>query len=56
MSSVSQTFMKLFRGSSGAETIPAQGSQKLTRRSSVISQLGVRRRPLHPRPGIDLSD
>jgi SAM-dependent methyltransferase len=39
MSSVSQTFMKLFRGSSGPETIPAQGSQKLTRRSSGLGEL-----------------
>ncbi len=39
MSSVSQTFMKLFRGSSGPETIPAQGSQKLTRRSSGLGKL-----------------
>ena len=39
MSSVSQTFMKFFRGSSGAETIPAQGSQKLTRRSSGLGEL-----------------
>jgi SAM-dependent methyltransferase len=31
--------MKLFRGSSGAETIPAQGSQKLTRRSSGLGEL-----------------
>jgi SAM-dependent methyltransferase len=39
MSSVSQTFMKFFRGSSGPETIPAQGSQKLTRRSSGLGGL-----------------
>jgi len=39
MSSVSQTFMKLFRGSSGPETIPAQGSQKFTRRSSGLGEL-----------------
>jgi SAM-dependent methyltransferase len=39
MSSVSQTFMKLFRGSSGPETVPAQGSQKLTRRSSGLGEL-----------------
>ena len=39
MSSVSQTFMKLFRGSSGPETIAAQGSQKLTRRSSGLGEL-----------------
>jgi SAM-dependent methyltransferase len=31
--------MKFFRGSSGAETIPAQGSQKLIRRSSGLSEL-----------------
>jgi SAM-dependent methyltransferase len=39
VSSVSQTFMKFFRGSSGPETIPAQGSQKLIRRSSGLSEL-----------------
>src|SRR5271155_4402858 len=39
MSSVSQTFMKLFRGSSGPEALPAQGSQKLTRRSSGLGEL-----------------
>jgi SAM-dependent methyltransferase len=39
MSSVSQNFMKLFRGSSGPETIPEQGSQKLTRRSSGLGEL-----------------
>jgi SAM-dependent methyltransferase len=39
MSSVSQNFMKLFRGSSGPETLPAQGSQKLTRRSSGLGEL-----------------
>ncbi len=39
MSSVSQNFMKLFRGSTGPETIPAQGSQKLTRRSSGLGEL-----------------
>ena len=39
MSSVSQTFMKFFRGSSGPETVPAQGSQKLTRRSSGLGEL-----------------
>src|SRR5271168_4656505 len=39
MSSVSQTFMKLFRGSTGPETLPAQGSQKLTRRSSGLGEL-----------------
>src|SRR6202162_5026754 len=31
--------MKLFRGSSGPETVPAQGSQKLTRRSSGLGEL-----------------
>jgi len=39
MSSVSQTFMKLFRGSSGPESVPAQGSQKLIRRSSGLGEL-----------------
>ncbi len=39
MASVSQTFMKFFRGSSGPETIPAQGSQKLIRRSSGLGEL-----------------
>ena len=39
MSSVSQNFMKLFRGSSAPETISAQGSQKLTRRSSGLGEL-----------------
>ncbi len=39
MSSVSQTFMKLFRGSSGAETVPAQSAQKLSRRSSGFGEL-----------------
>lgn len=39
MSSVSQNFMKLFRGASGPETVPAQGSQKLTRRSSGLGEL-----------------
>src|ERR1022692_1179123 len=39
MSSVSQNFMKLFRGSSGSETLPEQGSQKLTRRSSGLGEL-----------------
>ncbi len=39
MSSVSQNFMKLFRGSSGTETIPTQGSDKLTRRSSGLGEL-----------------
>jgi SAM-dependent methyltransferase len=31
--------MKLFRGSSGPETVAAQGSQKLTRRSSGLGEL-----------------
>jgi SAM-dependent methyltransferase len=31
--------MKLFRGSSGSETLPAQSSQKLTRRSSGLGEL-----------------
>jgi SAM-dependent methyltransferase len=31
--------MKLFRGSSGPETIPAQSTQKLTRRSSGLGEL-----------------
>jgi hypothetical protein len=31
--------MKLFRGSSGTETIPVQGAQKLTRRSSGLGEL-----------------
>ena len=39
MSSVSQTFMRFFRGSSGPESVPAQGSQKLTRRSSGLGEL-----------------
>ena len=39
MSSVAQTFMKFFRGSSGPETLPAQASQKLTRRSSGLGEL-----------------
>jgi SAM-dependent methyltransferase len=39
MSSVSQNFMKLFRGSSGAETTPAQSSPKITRRSSGLGEL-----------------
>jgi len=39
MSSVSQNFMKLFRGSSGSETIPEQDSQKLIRRSSGLGEL-----------------
>jgi SAM-dependent methyltransferase len=36
---VATAFMKLFRGSSGAETVAAQGSQKLTRRSSGLGEL-----------------
>jgi SAM-dependent methyltransferase len=39
MSSVSQNFMKLFRGSSGSETVPEQSSQKLSRRSSGLGEL-----------------
>ncbi len=39
MSSVSQNFMKLFRGSSGPEAVPAQGSHKLSRRSSGLGEL-----------------
>jgi SAM-dependent methyltransferase len=39
MSSVSQNFMKFFRGSSVPETLPAQGAQKLTRRSSGLGEL-----------------
>lgn len=39
MSSVSQPFMRFFRGSSGPESVPAQGSQKLTRRSSGLGEL-----------------
>jgi SAM-dependent methyltransferase len=39
MSSVSQNFMKLFRSSSGPETIPGQASQKMTRRSSGLGEL-----------------
>ena len=39
MSSVSQNFMKFFRGSSTPETTPAQSSQKLTRRSSGLGEL-----------------
>jgi SAM-dependent methyltransferase len=31
--------MKLFRGSSGSETVPSQASQKLTRRSSGLGEL-----------------
>jgi SAM-dependent methyltransferase len=40
MASVSQNFMKLFRGSSsGSETTAAPGAQKLTRRSSGLGEL-----------------
>jgi SAM-dependent methyltransferase len=39
MSSTSQNFMKLFRGSSGPETTPEQGTQRLTRRSSGLGEL-----------------
>lgn len=39
MSSVSQNFMKFFRGSSSPEVSPAQSSQKLTRRSSGLGEL-----------------
>jgi SAM-dependent methyltransferase len=40
MASVSQNFMKLFRGSSsGSETTSAPGAQKLTRRSSGLGEL-----------------
>jgi SAM-dependent methyltransferase len=39
MSSVSQNFMKLFRGSSGPEVEAVQASQKLTRRSSGLGEL-----------------
>jgi SAM-dependent methyltransferase len=39
MSSVSQNFMKLFRGSSGPETVAPPTSQKLTRRSSGLGEL-----------------
>jgi SAM-dependent methyltransferase len=39
VSSVSQNFMKLFRGASGPETLPAQAMQKLTRRSSGLAEL-----------------
>ena len=37
--SATQTFMKLFRGSSGPEITPGQSSQKLTRRSSGLLEL-----------------
>src|SRR5260370_387221 len=39
MSSVSQNFMKLFRGSSGPEVTQAQSSQKLPRRPSGLGEL-----------------
>jgi SAM-dependent methyltransferase len=40
MASVTQNFMKLFRGSSGGtEANPAQAAQKLTRRSSGLGEL-----------------
>jgi SAM-dependent methyltransferase len=39
MSSVSQNLMKLFRGSSGSQVVPAQASEKLTRRSSGLGEL-----------------
>jgi SAM-dependent methyltransferase len=39
MSSVSQNFMKFFRGSSGPEIAPEQSSQKQTRRSSGLGEL-----------------
>jgi SAM-dependent methyltransferase len=39
MSSVSQNFMKFFRGSSTPETTPAHSLQKLTRRSSGLGEL-----------------
>jgi SAM-dependent methyltransferase len=39
MSSVSQNFMKFFRGSTTPETNPAQSAQKLTRRSSGLGEL-----------------
>jgi SAM-dependent methyltransferase len=39
MSSVSQNFMKLFRGSSGPEVTAGQDSQRLTRRSSGLGEL-----------------
>ena len=39
MSSVSQNFMKLFRGTSGAETVAAPVAPKLTRRSSGLGEL-----------------
>jgi SAM-dependent methyltransferase len=39
VSAVSQTFMKLFRGSSGTEAVAQPGTQKLTRRSSGLGEL-----------------
>jgi SAM-dependent methyltransferase len=39
MSSVSQNFMKLFRGSSAPATSPAQTAEKLVRRSSGLGEL-----------------
>jgi SAM-dependent methyltransferase len=39
MASVSQNFMKLFRGSSGTEAALPQAAQKLTRRSSGLGEL-----------------
>jgi len=39
MSSVSQNFMKLFRGTSGPATVAAPVAQKLTRRSSGLGEL-----------------
>jgi SAM-dependent methyltransferase len=39
VSAVSQTFMKLFRGSSGAEAVAQPNPQKLTRRSSGLGEL-----------------
>jgi SAM-dependent methyltransferase len=39
VSSVSQNLMRFFRGSSGTESVPTQGSQKLTRRSSGLGEL-----------------
>ena len=40
MASVTQNFMKLFRGSSGGtEATTPQGAQKLTRRSSSLGEL-----------------
>jgi SAM-dependent methyltransferase len=39
MASVNQNFMKLFRGSSGAEAATPQAAQRLTRRSSGLGEL-----------------